>query len=190
MADVIILNKADLVEPDFLSDLSQRLKKVNSLAPITATSRAQIALKNLLGLRGFELEQVEATLESAEKLAKHNHEHPGHVCSPECDHDHHDHHDHSHNHDHDHSSSGPADHDHEHTHAHAGHSHGEPGEHSHDQAACEPGCTNPDHDHSHHSHSHAKPLHNDKVGLRRCRGQPYTQPYIQRVFVSSELGVV
>lgn len=180
MADIIILNKSDLVEPQFLSDLSQRLKSVNTLAPITATSRAQIPLKNLLGLRGFELEQVEATLESAEKRAKHSHDNPEHVCGPECDHDHeHDHghhhdgeHSHAHDHTHDHSSSSGSSsstsdvhshgHSHAQEHAHAEHSR----EHGHDHGECGPGCTNPDHDHSHHSHSHAKPLHNDKVCLQ------------------------
>ena len=50
------------VEPDFQTDLRTRLRRVNALAPINATQRAQVALDDLLGLRGFELEAVEGVV--------------------------------------------------------------------------------------------------------------------------------
>lgn len=50
------------VDPDFLSDLRSRLRRVNALAPITTTQRAQVPLDDLLGLRGFELESVEGVV--------------------------------------------------------------------------------------------------------------------------------
>jgi G3E family GTPase len=168
MADIILLNKSDLVEPSFLSSLSGRIRSVNSLAPITATKRAEIPLGNLLGLRGFELESVEHAMSSMDKRSKHMHEHPEHVCSPECDHDHdhdHDHHygeAHSHSHSHAEASSNHEEHSHDHSHSHAEASHSHSHDHDHDHGECAPGCTNPDHDHS-HDHSHAKPMHNDKV---------------------------
>lgn len=43
-------------------DLKQRLRRVNALAPITNTQRAQVPLDDLLGLRGFELETVEGVV--------------------------------------------------------------------------------------------------------------------------------
>ncbi|KAF8060481.1 Gspt2 [Scenedesmus sp. PABB004] len=168
MADVIVLNKADLVDKDFLASLSQRLRGVNALAPITATSRAEVPLASLLGLRGFELEAVEGALAGMDKRAALD---PGHVCGPECDHDHDHAHDHGHAHAHDHAHSHDHDeHSHEHSHGHgeasasgAGHDHDHGHEHGHEHGAeCGPGCTNPDHDHS-HDHAPAKPLHNDKV---------------------------
>lgn len=149
LADIILLNKTDLVEPDFLDDLRARLKRVNALAPITATQRASVPLDSLLGLRAFELEAVEGALESANR-ATHGQE--GHVCGPSCDHDHEHEHSHEHSHSHAAASSGHDHHHHDHDHDH---------EHSHE---CGPGCNNPDHDHSHdHEHAKQKPLHNDKV---------------------------
>jgi G3E family GTPase len=50
------------VEPDFLTALRERLRRVNALAPITATQRASVPLDSLLGLRGFELEAVEGVV--------------------------------------------------------------------------------------------------------------------------------
>lgn len=182
MADIILLNKSDLVEPPFLSNLSSRLRSVNSLAPITATKKAQIPLGSLLGLRGFELESVEQAMQSMDKRAQHVQQNPEHVCGPECDHDHdhdheHGHHHeeaHSHSHSHSEASSSHEEHSHDHSHSHAAeaeassHSHAHEHDHKHDHehsSDCAPGCTNPDHDHSHDhsSHSHAKPMHNDKV---------------------------
>ncbi|WIA35200.1 hypothetical protein OEZ86_003663 [Tetradesmus obliquus] len=182
MADIILLNKSDLVEPPFLSNLSSRLRSVNSLAPITATKKAQIPLGSLLGLRGFELESVEQAMQSMDKRAQHVQQNPEHVCGPECDHDHdheHGHHHeeaHSHSHSHSEASSSHEEHSHDHSHSHShaaeadasSHSHAHEHDHKHDHehsSDCAPGCTNPDHDHSHDhsSHSHAKPMHNDKV---------------------------
>eukprot|EP00879_Flechtneria_rotunda_P014559 GHRR01015216.1.p2 GENE.GHRR01015216.1~~GHRR01015216.1.p2 ORF type:complete len:216 (+),score=57.80 GHRR01015216.1:1484-2131(+) len=166
MADIILLNKADLVEEGYLSELQGRLRVVNGLAPIIATSRAAVQLKDLLGLRGFELEKVEDDLEAAEKRAKFSSENPQHVCGPDCDHeqDHH-HHEHEHSHAQSHAEASTiAGHSHDHTHGHDHHHHDH--DHAHEDEhgdECGPGCNHPDHSHSHeHIHSH-KPLHNDKV---------------------------
>lgn len=54
------------VSPEFASSLTARLRHVNALAPIMPTSKAQVPLDDLLGLRGFELEAVEDTVSEKE----------------------------------------------------------------------------------------------------------------------------
>ena len=52
-----------------------------------------------------------------------DHDHPDHVCGPDCDHDHGDHHAHHH---HDHTCGPDCDHDHHHEHEHEHHDHASP----------------------------------------------------------------
>jgi G3E family GTPase len=103
-ADVILLNKTDLVEPAQLDELEHRIRSMNAMAKIYRTQNAQVGMEVLLGLNAFD---VERALEiDPQFLAEQNH-------------DHHDHHDHDH-HDHDHH-----DHDHHDEHAHHDHQHDE-----------------------------------------------------------------
>ena len=96
-ADVILINKTDLVKPDELAEVEARIRGINPYAKVHKTERCQIALPEVLGRNAFDLDRI---LE----------------IEPEfLDGDHHDH-DHGHGHDHDHHH----DHDHGHAHNHGG----------------------------------------------------------------------
>jgi len=103
-ADQIFISKSDLVNADALDALTHRLKHMNPRAPHHVVHFGAMDLKDVLDLRGFNLN---ATLDIDPDFlseAGHDHHH-GH------DHDGHAHHDHAHGADCDHPS-----------HAHAGHS--------------------------------------------------------------------
>jgi G3E family GTPase len=54
-ADVILLNKIDLVTEAELAELEQRLRSMNAIASIHRTRDAQIEMDALLGVRAFDL---------------------------------------------------------------------------------------------------------------------------------------
>ena len=110
-ADVVLLNKTDLVEPEELERIEKIIRVVNPSARIYRTERSNVDLGKILDQGAFDLERA---LENDPHFLDHDHE--DHVCGPDCDHhDHgHDHHHHGHDHDHNH------DHSHDHAHHHHG----------------------------------------------------------------------
>ncbi len=102
-ADVILLNKTDLVTPAELDALEKRIGKMNAQAKIHRTKNAEINLDHVLNVKGFDLDRI---LEHEPDFLKtggheHKHEHDEHDHA-HCDHDH-GHCDHEHEHDeHDH----------------------------------------------------------------------------------------
>jgi len=110
-ADVIVLNKTDLVTPDELAQVETAVRAINPYARIHKTERAGVALSEVLDRGAFDLKRA---LENDPHFL--DHDHPDHVCGPDCDHDHdHDHHHHDHDHHH---------HDHDHDHHHHDHHEG------------------------------------------------------------------
>ena len=105
-ADVIVLNKTDLVNEDELAQVEATVRAINPSARIHRTSRAAVPLDAVLDRGAFDLSRA---LENDPHFL--DHDDPDHVCGPNCDHDH-DHHGHDHHHHHDH------DHDHGHDHHH------------------------------------------------------------------------
>src|ERR1700683_4509036 len=95
-ADVILINKTDLVTPEELSEVEARIRGINPYARVHKTERAKIALSEVLERNAFDLDRI---LDIEPEFL----EGDGH------DHDHHDH-DHDHHH----------DHDHKHAHSHGG----------------------------------------------------------------------
>ncbi len=93
-ADVILVNKTDLVTPGELDEIEARIRAINPYAKLHRTQRAQIALDQVLGRNAFDLDRI-LDIEP-EFLTADEHEH---------DHDHDHHHDHGHSH-------GGADHHH------------------------------------------------------------------------------
>ncbi|HEX5212759.1 MAG TPA: GTP-binding protein [Pseudolabrys sp.] len=93
-ADVILINKTDLVGKDELDEVEARIRAINPYAKLHRTQRSQIAIDQVLGRNAFDLDRIleiePAFLEAEEK---HDHEH---------DHGHDHHHDHDHGHDHHH----------------------------------------------------------------------------------------
>jgi G3E family GTPase len=90
-ADVILVNKTDLVsEPDLL-EIEARIRGINPYAKLHRTQRSQIALNEVLDRKAFDLDRI-LDIEP-DFLEGNGHDHHDHG------HDHHDHHhDHAHHH--------------------------------------------------------------------------------------------
>lgn len=90
-ADVIVLNKTDLVSKQELAEVEARIRGINPYATLHKTERCQVALKDVLERGAFDLDRI---LEIEPEFL---HADAGH----ENDHDDHDHgHDHHHGHAH------------------------------------------------------------------------------------------
>lgn len=124
-ADVILLNKTDLVTPQELRRVERRIRFTNEIAPIYHTSRCAVDLNKVLNQGSFDLDRIlmfepeflkdmqhEHDHQQGHDHDHHDHEHcddPNHVHDEHCGHDHHGHghhhgHDHHHDHDHDHEA--------------------------------------------------------------------------------------
>ncbi len=57
-ADVILLNKVDLVSPPILEQLEQRIRSMNAIAKIYQTQHCQISLDTVLGVGAFDLKNA------------------------------------------------------------------------------------------------------------------------------------
>jgi G3E family GTPase len=57
-ADVILLNKTDLVAPDELSEVEARIRGINPYAKLHRTERCKIALPEVLGRNAFDLDRI------------------------------------------------------------------------------------------------------------------------------------
>jgi G3E family GTPase len=93
-ADVIILNKTDLVSAAELDEVEGRIRAINPYARLHKTERCAVPLAEVLGRNAFDLDRI---LEIEPEFLETGHEHA---------------HDHDHDHDHGHH-----DHDHDHHHA-------------------------------------------------------------------------
>ena len=101
-ADVVLINKTDLVTPAELRLVEATVRAINPHATIHRTNRSDIALDKVLNRGAFDLQRV--LMEDPEFLHGHDHDHdhddPNHVHGPDCGHDHHHHHAHDHDHHH------------------------------------------------------------------------------------------
>ncbi|MGI6856595.1 CobW family GTP-binding protein [Mesorhizobium sp. 1B3] len=100
-ADVVVLNKTDLVSPEELRDVEATVRAINPGARIHRTQRAGVALTEVLDRGAFDLKR--ALENDPHFLDAHDHDHDHH----DHDHDHHDHDHHHHHHDHDHHHASP-----------------------------------------------------------------------------------
>ena len=57
-ADVLVLNKTDLVQSDGLDVLESRLRDMNGMARVVRSEKANIPIDTVLNLRAFDLDQV------------------------------------------------------------------------------------------------------------------------------------
>ena len=93
-ADVILLNKTDLVTPEELRELEARIRGLNPYARLHRTERAKIDISEVLGRNAFDLDRI-LTIE------------PDFLEGEDHDHDHHhDHGDHAHGGHHHHHGNG------------------------------------------------------------------------------------
>ncbi|HWL14242.1 MAG TPA: GTP-binding protein [Opitutus sp.] len=111
-ADVILLNKTDLVAPAELDALEQRIHRINSVAKIHRTTNCDLPLDRVLNVGGFNLSRATeldpqfleteypfewaggyelkaGTYELSIGHHDHGHDHGhDHECGPDCGHDH------------------------------------------------------------------------------------------------------
>ena len=87
-ADVILINKTDLVSPAELNEIEARIRGINPYARLHRTERAKIDIAEVLGRNAFDLDRI-LDIEPAFLDAAEDHAH---------DHDHHHDHDHDHAH--------------------------------------------------------------------------------------------
>jgi G3E family GTPase len=84
-ADVILLNKTDLVVPEQLDRLERRLHGMNAVARVYRTQKALIDLDRVLEVGGFSLERAQQIdpefLEIEDEHHHHHHEHDREVSS-------------------------------------------------------------------------------------------------------------
>lgn len=105
-ADIVVLSKIDLVEPEHRAAVEAWVREIVPRARILPAIHGEVPFQLLLGIGRYTI-----TLEPMLQPVPAHHEH-----GPDCDHDHDHHHDHDHDHHHDH---GPdCDHDHDHHHDH------------------------------------------------------------------------
>ena len=79
-ADVVLLNKTDLVDADDLAGIETRIRKINPYTKIIRTAHCAAPLDNILGLDAFSLERV-LEVEPDFLDSDHDHEHDDDVTS-------------------------------------------------------------------------------------------------------------
>jgi G3E family GTPase len=102
-ADVILLNKTDLVTPAELEKTEARIRKMNPMAKLHRTANAAIDLDKVLDLGGFDLKRALELepdfLKAAEEEHHHHHDHDDEEHDHGHGHDEHEEHDHHHDED-------------------------------------------------------------------------------------------
>jgi G3E family GTPase len=89
-ADVIVLNKTDLVSKGELAEVEARIRGINPYAKLHRTERCKVALSDVLERGAFDLDRILDIEPDFLEADDHDHDHHHHG------HDHHDHHDHGH----------------------------------------------------------------------------------------------
>ncbi len=106
-ADVILLNKTDLVSADELGEVEGRIRAINPYAKLHRTTRSQIPIAEVLDRKAFDLDRIlDIEPQFLEAEDDHDHHHHGHGHGHDHDHGHDHHHDHGHKHDHGHAHHG------------------------------------------------------------------------------------
>ncbi|MGX9574532.1 CobW family GTP-binding protein [Mesorhizobium sp. f-mel] len=99
-ADVVVLNKTDLVTPEELSKVEATIRAINPAARIHRTTRAGLALSEVLDRGAFDLSRALENdphfLEAHDDHDHHDHDHDHHDHDGHHHHDGHDHHHHTH----------------------------------------------------------------------------------------------
>src|ERR1700745_3736807 len=102
-ADVIVLNKTDLVSKGELSEVEARIRGINPYAKLHRTERCKVELSDVLERGAFDLDRIlDIEPDFLEPGDDHDH-----------DHDHHHHHDHDHHHPPDHGDGNALKHYHD-----------------------------------------------------------------------------
>jgi G3E family GTPase len=76
-ADVILVNKTDLVEPDDLREVEMRIRRINPYAKVHTTERCQVPLPEVLGRNAFDLDRILDIEPEFLDGGDHDHDHHG-----------------------------------------------------------------------------------------------------------------
>ena len=141
-ADLVVLNKEDLVDEDEIATLKEMVGALNPRADIITSSFGKLPIADVLaraggtGIADYETTEdhrdfvkAAGTILEVDTASHHSHAHDHSCDDPECS-------DSSHSHSHDHSCDDPGCTDSSHS-------------HSHDHACDDPTCTDSSHAHSH-----------------------------------------
>jgi G3E family GTPase len=79
-ADIVLLNKTDLVTPTELEELEKRIRGMNVMAKIYRTQNSELAMDALLGVKAFDLDNA-LQIEPGFLEEEHEHEHDETVTS-------------------------------------------------------------------------------------------------------------
>jgi G3E family GTPase len=92
-ADVILLNKVDLVSPTELREVEARIRAINPYAVLHKTQKCAVPLDAVLNRGAFDLERILEIEPAFLQTGDHDHHHHdhNHECEPGCTHEHHDH---------------------------------------------------------------------------------------------------
>lgn len=74
-ADVILVNKSDLVTPSQLADLETDIHLVNSAASVHRTVRGVIDLANIVGIGAYDTEKSGKSIQTIKNAHEHEHDH-------------------------------------------------------------------------------------------------------------------
>jgi len=91
-ADVILINKTDLVAPEELSELEARIRGLNPYARVHRTERAKIDINEVLGRNAFDLDRILDIEPNFLEGEDHGHDHDHHHDHGGHTHDAHHHH--------------------------------------------------------------------------------------------------
>lgn len=90
-ADVVVLNKTDLVTPQELKRVESMIRSINPDARIHRSQRSDVDLSEVLDRGAFDLKRVlENDPHFLDQDGHEDHSHDDHVCGPDCDHGSHD----------------------------------------------------------------------------------------------------
>jgi G3E family GTPase len=83
-ADVVLLNKTDLVSATEVDLLERRIKVMNATTRVVRTRKAAADVNHLLNIQGFNLSRIEQIEPTAIEEAHHHDHEPGEECAPDC----------------------------------------------------------------------------------------------------------
>ncbi len=101
-ADVILLNKSDLVSAEERREIESAIRAINPYAKLIPTTRCAVPLDQVLGLGSFDLNEI--LKRDPDFLKTESEKAHAHTCTPDCGHDHAHPHPHEKNHGHHHSA--------------------------------------------------------------------------------------
>ncbi|WP_234050111.1 MULTISPECIES: GTP-binding protein [unclassified Xanthobacter] len=97
-ADVILLNKTDLVSADELKEVEARIRGINPYAKLYRTQKSEIDVAKVLNQGAFDLDRILEIEPAFLEEEEHDHHHHDHEHGPDCGCGHDHGHDHEHHH--------------------------------------------------------------------------------------------